>query len=288
MGAASSLDCASLSNRAVRQIFVRRGDEFIPAMEAILEDATLTPLGARVCDRAREVLDSISMILAENFEHQGDDERSILKVSVPSYLIGRIHPLVTKIQEDFPEFRIEFVSKAFPIADTDHNLATGLSDVHYGFGTADMKVEGGHRVFEEELTFFVRTGHPLLHVPAVSLSTLSQYDAFHLAADNPLRELVDRTWAQAGLQPKSIVLASDDWGLLMTTAAQSDAFICMFGSAGETVPGSFGLQKLNVSAADLAPITIYRFLSQRAAGNASVRRIVSRIDEKLRAQTKSR
>ena len=244
--------------------------------------ATLTPLGARVCERAREILDSISMILTENFEHHGSGERSILKVNAPSYIIGRIHPLIAELQCDFPDFQIDFVPKRFPIADTDHNLATGIADVHYGFRAADMRVEGGHRVFEEKLAFFVRVGHPLLDVPDVSLSMLGQYDTFHLAPDNPLRDLVDRTWAHAGLQPKSILLESDDWSLLMASAAQCNAFVCMFGSAGETVPGSFGLRKLNVKTDLLKPIAIYRFLSQRAAGNASVRRIVSRLDERLR------
>ncbi|MET7462999.1 LysR family transcriptional regulator [Nonomuraea sp. NPDC005501] len=175
-----------------------------PLLERLPRAVRLTPLGRAVLPHASAALNDAQRLHAAARRVAGLDGGELEVATVYSVSLGILPPVLRAWRRRHPEVRIRLREYPHTVR-LEEAMIAGQADL--AIGPAPARWEGPVRdLGVEEFVVVLPPDDPLAaHPGPVALSALADRDWVHFAPGNGLAELLDRSCADAGFQPRVAV-----------------------------------------------------------------------------------
>jgi DNA-binding transcriptional LysR family regulator len=239
--------------------------------------STLTPEGRRAHRRVVAILADLNdLVLDVSGGLTGVTRR--LTVCLPPFLMRYVGDALTEFRKLHPRVDVKLDLRLARVEELVERVRSRDVDLSYFFAMDDEGVSDSELVRMEPLAIFVGSGHPLARKSTVSVADVRATPAIRLAANNPLRMLVDRALDQSGVGGSPTYVETDEYGLILHAAHANHGFVCMFSSAAGDVTRSGELVRVTL-AHPLPSLQVRRLMRHSAQHDA----IANELSETLAA-----
>jgi DNA-binding transcriptional LysR family regulator len=196
---AVSLQLQNLARELQTQLFVRSGKNIVP-----------TPAALRLAEHAREVMKKIREIRQDFGNSPALDRRPFHFASGATTLIYRLSGPLRTLRKTYPDADVHVT-----VAPTE-KIVSGLLDRRFDLGLISLPVDNPNLtilpLFEEEF-LVIRPSHDRAAadrpIATVDASEIAKAPFLLFPADSNMREMIDRFFAELGIEPW-VTMEADD------------------------------------------------------------------------------
>jgi len=185
--------------------------------------ALLTEQGRDFVDRARRLLEDAQALLGAG-EREDSFSRTLRIGVCPASSEWRLAEPLARLIARHPRLRFEVLGSS--LERLVQLARSGGVDVAFGYEDAflewtDLKRD---RCGQVQGVLFVRKGHPLLDLKAVSYADLTAYNCILPADTKPFSTVLRELYGAKGVNWHERLLVTDNLNIMMRVVANSDAF----------------------------------------------------------------
>ncbi len=260
-------------------------EQNLKALESRLGHALLDSEGGALHltlagERTYEALD----LLGEALESSATPSPSPairLTLGANPQIFGHLRERLAAFEEAHEDVGIDLDLDCFTAAAVRRKIAAGMVDIAYYYALSREDAlepdEPGTSTYAwtERLSLFIGTRHPLATRDLVTRDDMALTPPLLLAADNPLRPMIDTLMAMAGFGAAPPACESDDYGQLLDHVRAGDGFLALFGPLAQQFGALKGVKRLPY--AEMLPsLDVRRALA--SGDNQAARLLATRLD----------
>lgn len=205
--------------------------------------ATVNEAGRRAEAGANIILSSVGDLIEE---FGGSIRQREITVAVHPFIFRNCHEPVAKLKERWPELRLKF--------DFDNHTPEQLLsminqreiDMAVFFALEESDAPRSEFAYEEPLGVFVSPKHPLAQRSLVRGQDLREFPIIHLSKIRALRPLIDRVLKRIGAGGSEVAMETDEFGLILSSVARGQGYVCMFSATESEGDQASGLQMVEI------------------------------------------
>lgn len=229
----------ALEDRLGRELFTRSSGS----------PARLTNFGSLIVSHAKDVLWA-----AQKLEDAASDSTAtnVWTLCISPFLARHLAGRINELRNRFPERElvaetvdISFTAGVTAIRDGKYDLVLTIADsseTREQMRPPDMQI-----VIDEPLALFAAHDHPLARSHGVEREELLGQRMAMLGRDHPLRDVVDKCLARAGLGMLGAQIETDDYNEILREVSRSQAIACLFADARSSDTIAHRLQMLQTN-----------------------------------------
>ncbi len=245
--------------------------------------AKLTPAGERTYQRATNILGDVADLIDEVSKPR-DGSRRKISAAMPPFLMGKLKHVLDDFVGAHPIINLQVDLGRHSVADLLSKVERRELDLAFFFVIQETEAPRSVYIGKEPLAIFVGATHPWATRDSVSIKELAEAPAIHLPIGNPLRQLIDNALDTLGETDRCVGIEAEDFGLLLTSAAHNQGYLCMFATVDETPGVTTGL--VRVALDPPLPAAQIRLASRNAAfQDPSLHELINNVMAELRPQT---
>lgn len=240
---------------------------------------SLTRKGERAYRRISAILTDVSDLSRD--VDPGQEEHRRIRLAMYAYVMRYLRNVLREFRARRPEAEVTVDLELTPPRLLHERVQRRELDIAYFISFDARDAPPSELLRLDPLGIFVARNHPLTRRDVVRPQDLRSTPVVHLAPKNPLRMAVDQALEQAGCSGSPVALEADEYGLILTSTARGEGFVCMFQALADDVAQAANLVPLRL-AHPIPALQVRQITRHSARHNAVLHELTETLSKALK------